>query len=71
MTIIKTIESYNFTCEAGPLEHCAEWIELKQMIAAQNHEAAGVSQNELRELGIGCRRHKSRNLETPCGHDHS
>jgi len=28
--LMDLIEQYNFTCEAGPLELCTEWIELKE-----------------------------------------
>jgi hypothetical protein len=28
---IERIEQYGFQCEAGPLEQCQDWIELKRL----------------------------------------
>lgn len=30
--LMEVIESYNFTCEAGPLVNCASWKELKKHV---------------------------------------
>ena len=34
--LIDHIEKYGFTCEAGPLENCIEWIKLKKLVNANN-----------------------------------
>ncbi len=34
---LKTLESYRFECEAGNLENCLDYIELKEMIEAVNN----------------------------------
>ena len=28
--LVNSIAAYGFECEAGPLENCAEWIELRR-----------------------------------------
>jgi len=30
--LVKSITAYGFECEAGPLENCAEWIELRRRL---------------------------------------
>lgn len=30
--LLDAIDKYGFTCEAGPLENCAEWEELRRRI---------------------------------------
>lgn len=38
--LIAAIEAYRFECEAGPLENCVEWIELKKI--SENQEALAL-----------------------------
>lgn len=42
------IESYGFECEAGPLENCLEWQELKRF-AADLASALSVLEEEYNE----------------------
>ena len=30
--LLNSIEFYGFECEAGPLQNCAEWIELRKRL---------------------------------------
>lgn len=33
--LIATLESYDFTCEGGPLKNCREWIQLKTRLTLE------------------------------------
>lgn len=65
LNLLQSIESYQFQCEAGPLDNCAEWLELKAMlqkpeadVAKENLAASRVTGDEVRVLFEGERRHK-------------
>lgn len=32
-TLLEKIESYGFSCEAGPLANCADWVDLKAALS--------------------------------------
>lgn len=36
--LIKSLEKYNFECEAGYLKGCAHWIELKRRVLGGKNE---------------------------------
>ena len=45
--LMDRIEKYGFTCEAGPLENCVEWVELKNLINAMHSDGQSDVAEEI------------------------
>jgi hypothetical protein len=47
--LIQKLETYDFQCEAGPLEKCQDWINLKELLLKTKEVYAVISNTDLTE----------------------
>lgn len=47
--LIQKLETYDFQCEAGPLEKCQDWINLKELMSKTKEVYAVISNTDLTE----------------------